>query len=74
MKQPKFSEVLRAAARGVMEPYGGGQQSNTFQQAQNMGGISASFSSADYAAAKQMAGIFHAIADVYDSYEKGSPE
>ena len=73
MKQPKFSEVLRAAARGYMAPYHGTQQ----YMPQSYGGsmqIIGPFDSRDYATAKSVAGAFDALALLYEQYEAASPD
>lgn len=65
MKQPKFSEVLRSAARGYLAPY---------QPVTTGFGNSPSFSSFDFERAKCTAAAFDAIADLYETYERAPPQ
>ena len=77
MNKPKFSEILRAAARGCMEPYGGsGQlQYNHYgvqgpQPGQGYQQIGQAFNSSDYQRAKELSGMLNAMAMVYEQYEQ----
>lgn len=63
MQQPKFSEVLRAAAKGLMAPYDPPPGATVW-----------SFDGRAYDQAKQHAAMFNAIAELYETYEKASVE
>lgn len=70
---PKVSELLRAAGRGCLRPYGGDINQAYQGSQQGFGGASQMFDSREYEQAKRMAGIFDAMADVYERIEKEQP-
>jgi hypothetical protein len=72
MSEPKFSEVLRAAARGYLRPYQP-DQSQWQSQAPGLGRLAdgqygqwPTFNTSDYQTAKSVAAAFNAIADLYE--------
>ena len=65
--QPKFSEVLRAAAKGCL-PFS--QQNNQQFSGSNAYASTPPMNSADYEASQRMASVFNAMAAVYEKYEQ----
>ncbi len=64
MSQPKMSELMRAAARGVLAPFA----PPPIPPGQNS--VSWTVNGRAEEAAKSQAGMFNALADVYEAHEK----
>lgn len=70
MEKPKFSQLLRAAANGYLEPYGmGNQQAQHYGQQDNGCSMGQVFDSSDYQNAKSVAAAFNAMAAVFEKCE-----